>query len=447
MNGPDRMINRRIFFRLAGMGVAGCFVSPLDLSAQDGPVYQSPAMMLNTAKNVIFILLAGAPSQTDTFDLRVGPWTPQDFRPTTINGIDFPEGLMPAIASQLSRIAIVRSCLSTALVHSLLQTWTQAARSPTSATGKIAPNIGSIVALELEPKRTPKQKLPGFVALNSTASLARQGYLPGRYSPFDVTPGANGLANIASPDGEDAFRQQLVALEAVERGGIQRTDFDVLRDFYSSARSIMYDPAVTAAFRFSNVEGRRYGNSAFGNSCLVARNLLSADLGTHYIQITLGGWDNHQAIYTPNGGIYTPSRQLDSALASLIADLATMSGSNGTTLLDETLIVVKGEFGRTVGGLTDLNGRDHYFVHSALFVGGGVRGGTVLGSTTAEGEFIDDPGWSEGRGVTAEDVATTIYSALGINYTTVRRDDPLGRGFEYIPSTNAWTAAPIRDLF
>ena len=69
MNGPDRIINRRIFFRLAGMGVAGCFVSPLDLSAQDGPVYQSPAMMLNTAKNVIFILLAGAPSQTDTFDL------------------------------------------------------------------------------------------------------------------------------------------------------------------------------------------------------------------------------------------------------------------------------------------------------------------------------------------------------------------------------------------
>jgi hypothetical protein len=79
--------------------------------------------------------LAGAPSQTDTFDLKVGPWTPQDFKPATINGIDFPEGLMPGIASQLGRIAIVRSCLSSALVHSLLQTWTQIARSPTSATG------------------------------------------------------------------------------------------------------------------------------------------------------------------------------------------------------------------------------------------------------------------------------------------------------------------------
>src|SRR5207244_974491 len=203
---------------------------------------------------------------------------------------------------------------------------------------------------------------------------------------------------------------------------------------YSSARQMMYDPGVNAAFRFTTQERNRYGNSPFGNSCLVARNLVNANLGTRYIQITLGGWDNHQSIYTPNSGIYVPARQLDSGLANLIADLATMSGSNGRTLLDETLIVVKGEFGRTIGGLTDLNGRDHYFVHSALFAGGGVRGGQVLGSTTDDGQYIDDPGWSEERFVAAEDVAATIYSALGINYTTVRRDDPLGRGFEYIPS-------------
>src|SRR5262249_48895172 len=154
-----------------GAGVAGYFVSPLNLSGQAWPSVQSQPLLLNTAKNVIFILLSGAPSQSDTFDLRVGPWTPHDFRPATINGIDFPEGLLPGIAAQLTRIAIVRSCLSTALVHSLLQTWTQTARSPLSATGKIAPNIGSIVALEMEPKRTAGQKLPGFVALNSTGGL------------------------------------------------------------------------------------------------------------------------------------------------------------------------------------------------------------------------------------------------------------------------------------
>ncbi len=445
----ERIINRRLFFQIAGTAVAGCFVSPLDLFAQTGSTYQAPpATLINTAKNAIFILLAGAPSQIDTFDLKAGPWTPQDFRPATINGIDFPEGLLPGIASQLNRIAIVRSCMSTALVHTLSQTWSQIARSPASATGKIAPNIGSIVALEFEPRRGAGQKLPGFVALNSTASLVRQGYLPGRFSPFDVVAANNGLANLANPDGDAAFAEQYAVLQALEAGhGIQRPDFEAMRDYYSTARGLMNDAAVNAAFRSTGPERQRYGNSGFGTSCIVARNLVSANLGTRYIQITLGGWDNHQNIYTPNAGIYPPSRQLDAGVSNLIADLAAMPGSNGKSRLDETIIVVKGEFGRTAGQLTELQGRDHHFVHSALFAGGGVRGGQVLGATTADGEHVEIGGWSEDRPIGAEDVAATIYSALGIDYRAIRRDDPLGRGFEYVPATNAWTAYPIRELF
>src|SRR5207247_2344347 len=108
-------------------------------------------------------------------------------------------------------------------------------------------------------------------------------------------------------------------------------------------------------------------------------------------------------------------------------------GRGGRTQLDETLIVVKGEFGRTVGNITDRQGRDHCFVHSTLIAGGRVRGGRALGKTTPDAFYVDDPGWSEQRPVYAEDIAATIYSALGINYTTVPHDDPLGRGFEYIP--------------
>src|SRR5215467_966141 len=440
-----RIINRRLFFQIAGSGVAGYFVSPIEISGQTLSYSRPPSVLLNTAKNVIFILLAGAPSQTDTFDLKVGPWTPQNFKPSTINGVDFPEGLLPGIATQLNRIAIVRSCMSTALVHSLLQTWAQIARSPASATGKIAPNVGSVVALEFERRRTAAQKLPTFVSLNSTGSLVRQGYLPGRFSPFDVTAGNNGLANLSHPDGEDVFSGRHALLQALESGGIWRTDFDEMQYFYSSAHQMMYDPAVTAAFRFSNQERNRYGNSPFGNSCLVARNLVNANLGTRYIQITLGGWDHHQNIYA-NNGIYLPARQLDPALSNLIADLATAPGEKGGSRLDETLIVVKGEFGRTVGGLTDLAGRDHYFVHSALFAGGGVRGGQVLGATDDDGMYITETGWSEDRPVSNEDVAATIYSCLGIDYATMRHDDPLGRGFEYTPSTDAWQAYPIREL-
>jgi uncharacterized protein (DUF1501 family) len=179
----------------------------------------------------------------------------------------------------------------------------------------------------------------------------------------------------------------------------------------------------------------------------VARNLLGANLGTRYVQIGLGGWDNHQNIYQANAGIYRPAQQLDAGLHNLIGDLASLPGVDGRSLLDETLIVVKGEFGRTVGSLTARQGRDHYAVHSALFAGGGIRGGQVFGGTTPDGRFIDRPGWSQERPVGAEDIAATIYSALGIDYTTIRRDDPLGRGFEYVPSTNAWPAYPILELF
>jgi len=442
----DRIINRRLFFKIAGTGVGGYFLSPVDTFAQSGS-YQGDARILGSAKYVIFIQLAGAPSQIDTFDLKVGAWTPADFRPTTINGVDFPEGLMPSLASQAGRFSIVRSCQSNALVHNLLQAWNQIARNPASGTGKIAPNMGCIVALESEAKRARGQNLPGFVALSSAGNLVRNGYLPGRYAPFDVNVGTAGLPNLTNSDTEPVFVDRYNIRQQLDAAGVRRSDFDEMADFYASARGLMYDPAVSATFRFTAEDQLRYGNSGFGSSCIVARNLVRADLGTRYIMITLGGWDNHQGIYAQNAGVYRPARQLDAALANLIADLATIPGSDGRSKLDETLIIAKGEFGRTVGALTAQAGRDHYFVHSALLAGGGVRGGQVIGGTTADGRFIDRPGWSGDREVTPEDIAATIYSALGINYTTIRRDDPLGRGFEYVPSTTTWKASPLVDLF
>src|SRR5262245_28873687 len=202
----EPIIDRRLFFKIAATGVAGYFASPMETFAQT-TTWNPDVTLLNTAKNVIFILLPGAPSQIDTFDLRVGSWTPKDFSPTTINGIDWPAGLLPNLATQwsLSRFSLIRSAQSTALVHPLLQNWTQIARNPTSATGKEAPNIGSVVALELDKQRAPNQKLPGFLSLNGGGSLAGAGYFSGKYAPFDVTPAAGGLANLTNQDGEATF--------------------------------------------------------------------------------------------------------------------------------------------------------------------------------------------------------------------------------------------------
>jgi hypothetical protein len=288
--------------------------------------------------------------------------------------------------------------------------------------------------------------------LNGGVNIAGPGYFPGRFSPFDVTPNANGLANITHPDGMTPFNRRFNLLaaadDALSNYSLVSRKFEEMGDFYSSSSLMMNDSRVGNAFRFTNnTDGVRYGASSFGNACLTAKNVLAANLGVRFVQINLGGWDHHANIYTPNAGIYTSGRQLDTGLANLISDLASMPGSNGT-LLDDTLIVARGEFGRTIGALTGQAGRDHYFTYSALVAGGGVRGGRALGSTTADGAFVDDPGWSVGRPVYTEDFAATIYSAMGINYRTNRTDDPLGRGFEYVATTGtSYVGEPIAELF
>jgi len=453
------IIDRRIFFKVAATGVAGCMTSPMKLFSQAAST--PPVNILGTAKYCIFVLLPGAPSQIDTFDLKVGAWTPANFTPSTINGLDWPTGLLPNLGAQLSqnRLAVVRSCQAPALVHSLLQNWTQIARSPASATGRIAPNVGSVVALEKETERLANQPVPGFLSLNGGVTIAGPGYFPGRYSPFDIAPNSAGIAGLAHPNGQATFNTRYGMLVAADNSlahnSLVSTKFEEMADFYSSANAMMYDTRVTNAFRFNTAQGlldaNRYGTgtaqTGFGNACLTAKQVLQANLGVRYIQINLGGWDNHQNIYQANAGVYGPGRQLDTGLANLISDLAALPGSKGT-LLDDTLIVARGEFGRTVGALTGQAGRDHYFTYSALVAGGGVRGGRAIGSTTPDGAFVDTPGWSVGRPIYSEDFAASIYSAMGINYRTTRHDDPIGRGFEYVATTGtSYIGEPIAELF
>jgi uncharacterized protein (DUF1501 family) len=110
-------------------------------------------------------------------------------------------------------------------------------------------------------------------------------------------------------------------------------------------------------------------------------------------------------------------------------------------------VVLYSEFGRTLGPLNAQKGRDHHQRMSIVFAGGGVKGGRILGATDARGETVTDYGWSANRDVRSEDVTATIYSALGIDYTTVRYDDPLARGFEYVPFARQGLYGPIDELF
>lgn len=433
---------RRQFFQVAGTALTASFLTSRYARADE--VVTAPVKTRNTARNVIFILLAGAPSHVDTFDLKVTPGvTPDSFQPENINGMAWPTGLMPKLAEHLPKVAIVRSMRAWALVHSLAQTWTQIGRNPAAALGNIAPNIGSIVAIEKDPERLPSQVFPTFLALNSPAA-AGSGYLSSQFGPFQVTPATSGIRNTTHADGATRLEDRWSLLHRLDDPlrqpspwGKAAEDYD---SFYRAARGLMYNPVVDRAFRFTADDRARYGNTAFGNACLVAQQVLAADQGTRFIQITQGGWDMHQNIYDANQ-LPAYGRLLDNGLSALLADL----DANG--LLDSTLVVMAGEFGRTVGPLSAARGRDHHLQQFAVFAGGGIRGGRTIGSTNETGSGVAEFGWSRDRYVRPEDVEATIYSALGINWTTIRYDDPFRRGFEYVPFAHDDLHGPIDELW
>lgn len=169
-----------------------------------------------------------------------------------------------------------------------------------------------------------------------------------------------------------------------------------------------------------------------GDACIIARNIVEADAGTRFIFLQQDGWDHHSNIYDIKNH-YGRSVELDSALASLIEDLATRRRANGGTLLDETMVVCMGEFGRTPGEVNGLNGRDHYqYAFTVLFAGGGVKGGQIIGKTDELGGKVVDSGWGVKRSIYMEDIATTIYSALGIDWKKTISGTPSGRDFYYL---------------
>lgn len=447
--GPG--LSRRGFLELSAGGlVASWFLkSPASAWASTRAAGVTPR---GTAKNAIFVYLPGAPSQTDTWDLKVTSATPSAFDPTDAGGgLTFPRGLMPKMYERLGDVSIVRSYMAWALVHGLAQTWVQIARNPTGALGTIAPNVGSVVALEMEARRDPvRDVLPGFVALNG--GVQGSGYFPATYAPFAVTPSATGLPSLAHPDGAARLAvrwQDLELLDAALREGqpLGKAPSDVA-GFYRQAKQLIDTPEVNALFSYADADYQRFGGTSFGASCLVAKQLLAGRRGARFVQVSLGGWDMHSNIYAQANSLLTLAPTLDKGLGALIDDLKAAPGETpGKTLFDETVVLVAGEFGRTVGALNGQGGRDHFMRTSVVLFGGGIRRGQVIGATDATGANLADSGWSEGREVRPEDVACTLYSALGIDWTTVRHDDPVGRGFEYVPYAKDGAYKPVENLF
>lgn len=387
-----------------------------------------------TAKNCLFIMLRGGASHVDTFDLKVGKWTPKKLEPTKLPaGYLWPVGLMPKLAQKADKFSIVRSLQHVEVVHERAQYFLETGRRLNPGLRLEIPNIGSVVALERAATRKATDIFPSFVSFDPFSFyVTNNGFLPVDTSPLRFTDSTTGIANLAPKDGMSAFerrRSTFKFLEDIEIDSLSQP-ISVIQD---QAEKLLKDPITKTAFVTSNDDFARYGNNLLGGSLAVAKNLFKANRGTHFIEVSHFNWDHHSRIYS-SGALDVKCKELDIALSALIDDLTASPGQNGgKTLLDETLIVVMGEFGRTVGPLNRTKGRDHYpYAFSAMFLGGGVQGGRIVGATDELGAGVTDFGWSHTRAVHLSDIATTVFSALGIDWTKVLSNTPSGRPFRYV---------------
>ncbi len=383
------------------------------------------------AKSCILIWLDGGPSHLETFDLKPdapaevrGPFEPIS---TSLAGVQICE-LFPRTARLMDRIAIVRSVTSPLGEHNFGTHYLLTGYKPTPVLEY--PSYGSVLASV----RGEQGDLPAHVAVPNFAigggKFSGAGFLPATCRPFSVggDPARPEFTvrdlqpfPEVTPERLERRRDFLAELdrfssgveEAATRGdgaGEPRAPRDPQ---FEQAYRLVTSPQAKRAFDLSAEKPEvrdRYGHRTVGQSCLLARRLV--ERGVPFVTVNNVGWDTHQKLYTSLKEGYTGAKvpvglvpSLDNGLAALLDDL------HDRGLLDDTLVCVMGEFGRTPK-LNTAGGRDHWpRVFSVLLAGGGIRGGQVIGSSDAVGENPKD------NPVTPADLAATIYTLLGVDLT------------------------------
>jgi hypothetical protein len=451
--------SRRDLLEFGGLGLVGAAAHglwPLKVSANP----KSRTQPRGTARNVIYYEFSGAISHIDCFDFKENAATQKDFDVRRLsNGVYLPHALFPRVEKIMDKVCLLRSLKSHEQVHFRGQYYVQTGRQMNLAFAKEIPAIGSVVASELEGRRRENDTFPTYLSFNlekGAAGALATGFLPPRFSVFDLSPeqAVKGMTldRKAVELVEERWRL-LEGLRKVEaaRASAYGAEMKTFENFSETAHRLIADARWPAAFRVSDEDKKRYGNTSVGISCALARNVLMQDAGTHYVHICHPGWDHHQNIWTRSASSnhYKLIEEFDPAFASLIEDLASTpsKAQPGQTLLDETLVVAMGEFGRTIGGLNHMAGRDHYNAcFPALFLGAGVKGGLVLGRTDKDGGKAIETGWKHKEQPRIENVLATMYSALGIDWSKEVHDLPSGRNYVYVDPLGANGHIPTDEI-
>jgi hypothetical protein len=398
-----------------------------------------PGKLRNTAKTTIFINLNGGNSHLDTWDPKDGPWNPPDVKLNQFSGLLLSQTYFPKLTAIAGDLLLLRSCASWEAAHERAQFYIQTAHSQNPALAAEIPHIGAVVGYE----KGVTGLLPPFLSFNQ--NLQGSTFLGGPYMPMMPPATRTGLSTLTHNYFGAASQQRfedrfalLRDLDATLREAPPNQDVAGYAGYYQRAKSMMYNPAVDTVFKFSTDDEGRYGATGIGRPLIVARNAIQNKMGVGFISVTQGGWDMHTDMLNRgvSSNIYTLANDLDRAVSALVQDLKA-SGD-----FDSTLIVMMGEFGRTPGVLNSRGGRDHYRTSmSVAMLGGGVKGGRAIGATSATGSEPVDAGWKGNRSIYPDDVAATIYSAMGIDWTKGIDDTPSGRRFNYVnPGSVPFTA-------
>ena len=444
MKRPDlnSLTRRELLAGATGLGVLNMFQKK-----GYAEVTQANALTRNSARAVILINLQGAPSHIDTFDVKDAPWNPSDLNLSQgPGGSLLSKTLFPNLLNLSNDLLLLRNTQSWEAVHERGQFYLQTAHPANPAFLAESPNIGSVIALE----KAGQGPLPPFLALNGSPDQGAK-FLGGLREPFSAPANAGGLSTLQHPyygnQSQSHFESRYKLLLDLD-SGLRNNSYDLLManhaSYYSSSKTLMYNPQIIDVFRFDDPDNQKYGNTNFGRACIVARNAIRAKAGTVFIQINHGSWDMHQNMWNPayRPNMYDMCSQLDTGVGMLANDL------KGSGDLGSTLILMLGEFGRTPGDLNVTGGRDHHKDAMAVaMLGGGVKGGRIMGATDSTGAAVVEYGWSQNRPVFIEDITATIYSALCIDWTKGITDTPSGRKYEYVQGASEGQFTAINEVF
>jgi hypothetical protein len=447
-NGGLRPLTRREWLRLAGVGVA---FSTVSASGWIETLASAAAPDPARRRSCILLWMSGGPSQIDTFDPKPGQANggPTQAIETSVPGLKIAEHL-PKLAKFADDLALIRTMATKEGDHGRATFFLRTGYMPN---GPIRyPALGSLVAKELE---RADDELPSFVSIapvrNFNAAAFGPGFLGPRYAPLivgdrPIGPVQQGAAqsslkveDMAPPSGIDRARadDRLGLLGGLDSEFLARHPGGPPashRSAYERAMRMVRSKAAEA-FDLDREPARlrdAYGRNDFGQGCLLARRLV--ERGVPFVEVTLSrvagapvvGWDTHQANFD---AVKRLCGVLDPAWSTLMDDLR----SRG--LLDTTLIVWMGEFGRTPK-INPRGGRDHFpNAWSAALAGGGIAGGQAYGRTSDDGMTIEE------NGVSVPDLMATICTALGIDPRKqnesglgrpIRIADPQGHAIEEV---------------